>query len=192
MGSAVTKRRRRVWTGYTREPWPCCGKAAEWRYGRPKEGICDECGQLVERGRAAAARDAEPGNEHYLWTDARQFWPRYYGAYDFNDKPGERTDQLLANAMFELVAAVSLPTHEQEAPTSRPHVLDCRDTHTGYRSVAVVSMPPAVRDRLNALDAAIRTALAKVYASGQRRGRSAVLQLAAGELSLTDFNGRRA
>ena len=44
------------------------------------------------------------------------------------------------------------------------------------------------RDSLNALDAAIRAALANVYAAGKGRGQSILRQLAAGEMSTREFD----
>ena len=176
----------------TWDPWPCCGKPAEkegWRGGRPKNTICRECTHLIQVGRDALETARASGRRPYLWTWVRHGWAEYYGAYDFS---GDRS--FLAHAMFHLVEAL-WATREK-----RPHgfipagsvdgpVLDCDEQHRNpiLQGQVTVHIDRNIRDRVNELDAAIRKALASVYAQGVARGRSTLLGLADGDLSLSDF-----
>ena len=60
----------------------------------------------------------------------------------------------------------------------------------GYDGTRFVSFDRKTRERLNDLDAAIRKALADAYAAGEARGQRSLLQLASGEMSLSDFEKR--
>ena len=96
----------------------------------------------------------------------------------------------LANAMFHLVEAVTTPVHARWNAEHEGYVLECKDTHSKYDGSLFVSAERETRERLNDLDAEIRNALAEAYAEGKTKGQRNLLQFAAGEMSLSDFEKR--
>ena len=182
--------RRRASRGCTYDPYPCCGKPASEHGGRLKNRICDDCKKLIETGRDAlkAARE-DRGEENFTWVSQPHFWPMYYGPHELSD----RTRRGLSNAMYELVNTLS--TVVRNPPWSRgeraPKVIDVRQDRYEREGTITVSMKPEVRERLHELDGMIRKALAETHEDGKRRGRSALLNLAAGELSIADFDKGR-
>ena len=98
--------------------------------------------------------------------------------------------------MYALVCHLGADQHDPYASNDGP-VFDCADSDKGMGSVyapaggrMVLKMDAKTRDLLNALDAEIRTSLASVYAEAKHRGRRSLLQLASGEMSLSDFEER--
>ena len=67
-------------------------------------------------------------------------------------------------------------------------MLDCEGTRSHYDNPTLVTAEKATRDKLNELDRTIRAALEDTYRAGLREGRSILLQLAGGDLSMNDFN----
>ena len=180
---------RRASPGCTHDPWPCCQKPASEYGGRPKNTICNECKALINTGRDAIARAQNTGDEVYSWALEPHWWSQYYGPYEFSYGGG---DTRLANAMYALVTALATPVHGKIDYRRRvPRVLeggieDIWKRH--WEGQAPFQMKAATRDHLNELDSAIRAALEDTYAEGKNRGRSALLQLATGELSIMDFD----
>ena len=174
--------------GCTHDLWPCCGEPPEETFGRTKrKSVCPECEELIQIGRQARERESESENGTYVWTETAHWWPQYYGDYRFGD--GKTQDEL-ADAMFHLVVRLTtLKMNHAYGPSHEP-VLECENTHGGYEGSVLVTAPTDVRTRLNDLDRAIRKALVAAYAEGKARGRSALLQLAGGELSMADFNNQ--
>ena len=179
------QRRARVPAEHTRDPWPCCGKAADEQYGRFKEGVCKECARLIAIGRESDKRAAEGGEKLYRWVDLQHHWPRYYGRYTFS---GRETGDELAEAMFDLAERLTRRTETCEGSRDAEHLLECKDTSSRYEHTMIVRTAEPVRDRLNRLDAMIRRALGEAYTEGKARGQSIVMQLAAGELSTREFD----
>ncbi|MCY4635091.1 MAG: hypothetical protein OXG04_11420 [Acidobacteria bacterium] len=191
---------RRARRGCTYDPWPCCGKVITWNGGRPKGTICPACSRLIRLGEDAEKRTRETDTGIYTWAEQSHWWPRYYGPYSFEQRD---TAEKLAQAMFDLIEAVSVLRETREhgygslgkSGQSEGPVLECigedgRPRRYESGGTALVHIPRAVRERLDNLDANIRTALREAYAEGNRRGRSILRQLAAGEMSLSDFEKR--
>ena len=181
------EKKQRVLRGHTRDPWPCCNTAADERWGRPKGTICDQCKNLIATGKDAIRQRQERSESTYKWARMRHWWPQYYGPYEFR-RSGTRT--ALANAMFHLVEAVTTPVHAGWNAEHEGYVLECKDTHSKYDGSLFVSAERETRERLNDLDAEIRNALAEAYAEGKTKGQRNLLQFAAGEMSLSDFEKR--
>ena len=181
------EKRQRVLRGHTRDPWPCCNKPAEERWGRPKGTICDECKQLIATGKDAIRQRRERSEATFKWAERPHGWPQYYGPYNF---VGSGTRTRLGNAMFDLAEAVTTPVHAPWNAEHEGNLLECKDTRSRYDGTHFVSADRETRERLNDLDAAIRNALADAYAAGEARGQRSLLQLASGEMSLSDFEKR--
>ena len=181
------EKKQRVLRGHTRDPWPCCNTAADERWGRPKGTICDECKNLIATGKDAICQREDRSEGTYKWARMPHWWPQYYGPYEFR-RSGTRT--ALANAMFHLVEAVTTPVHARWNAEHEGYVLECKDTHSKYDGSLFVSAEREIRERLNDLDAEIRNALAEAYAEGKTKGQRNLLQFAAGEMSLSDFEKR--
>ena len=190
--------RRRARRGCTYDPWPCCGKETTWDGGRPKGAICPECNRLIRLGKDAEKRSRETDTGTYTWAKESHWWPRYYGPYSFEQHD---TANNLAEAMFDLIEAVSVLRENRKyggygaSDHSEGPVLECigengRPDRYESGGTALVHIPRAVREHLDKLDANIRTALREAYSAGNRRGRSILRQLAAGEMSLRDFEKR--
>lgn len=195
--------RERAGRGMTYEPWPCCGQEPEtsgWRRGRPKNEICDECRHLIGVGKQALERAGQNGRKSYLWTCIKHGWAQYYGSYQFQSEhdTGFDVGRRLADAMFELVESLwsvrEKRAHGYIPPgSSVGPVIECSKQHRQpiEQGAVIVHMEQRVRDRVNELDAAIRTALESAYSEGRKRGRSTLLSMAAGDLSLSDFDEGR-
>lgn len=181
------ERRKRLQRGHTRDPWPCCRRPANEAGGRPKATICDDCKALIKIDKETRARQDEQGQKVYLWTEMPHWWLMYYGPYSFGTHGVGRR---LSDAMFHVVSAVCRRTHGPWDEENEGKFLECGGPRARYESTFAVRADPAVRDRLDELDAAIRAALADCYAAGRSRGRSIILQLAGGEMSLKDFDER--
>ena len=190
--------RVRARRGCTYDPWPCCGEVTTQRGGREKDTICPECTRLIRLGRDAETRSRESDTGIYRWASEPHWWPQYYGPWSFEHHD---TGKKLAEAMYDLVEAVSLLREDREhgygrlGAKSEVPVLECtgEDGHPGHyesSGTALVHIPRPVRERLDNLDARIRTALREAWAAGNRRGRSVLRQMAAGEMSLGDFERR--
>ena len=171
--------------GHTRDPWPCCDRPADDTVGRPKERICEACRNLIRTGEDALERQKNVGEQRYRWPEVRHMWPQYYGDYEFGTTD---TREDLGTAMFNLVTALATRAHERQWKRKHQPVLDCANTHTRYLDTVEVMLNAKTRELLNKLDVAIRAALTQGYAEGKARGRSTLLQLANGELSMNDFD----
>ena len=113
-------------------------------------------------------------------------WPRYYGPYEFTRHEAQ---ERINAAMYAVVAL----TGEECDKEGWNRDLECLLTHgilRDYDDRKAVSMHPGLRDALNELDGAIREALESVFNEGQQQGRSIMLQLASGTLSMEDYNRR--
>ena len=180
---------RRAPRGNTFDPFVCCGLAADRQYGRPKgTPVCRECARLMEIGRAALKADAGAGRGCYIWSGR----PYYSVDYPVRDSGGlEDAMADLVNRLAEPRGAVPCGEHGLQ------HVLEAPFAPGVYRGryeieEFVVSMRRADRDALNALDAAIRACLSKCAQDGKAEGRSIIMALAAGELTLADFERQAA
>ena len=177
--------RPRARRGNTHDPWPCCGEPPESDFGRPKEGICLECRELIEAGKEAIARQQKAGAGTYGWCERAHWWPRYYGDYLFDD---HETGEKLSDAMYEVVQAVTERSLRTEYRQYGNMFLDCQKTHVGYQGMSSrVTANPTVRAKLNELDKQIRAALTSTYNEGKARGQNVILGLASGQMSLRDF-----
>lgn len=203
----MTAPRYRARPGCTHEPWPCCGTEADM-FGRPRGTICGACRHLIAEGVAARERAAAEGLAVYRWTERSWSWPRFLGLGGLST---ERHDQL-SEAFHQLAARLTRPA-PADTPRDSPAMGPAYRDHRGetrqdpvpwprlvepppgtpeYRQGSwdwgcLVLAEPATREALQALYAAIGGALRDAHAGGLDRGRSALLQLAAGELSLSDF-----
>lgn len=190
--------RRRAYRGFTHEPYECCGKDPGPR-GRPKRTICRECGQLIEDGKAlrqqTSQQVASGDRGLYRFHERDYAVPGYYS-------PGLSSDhqRTLQAALFGLVQAAAMPApvtappyansgqreEDDWEPEAWPHVLTVKQDRHDWGSL--VLLPPAVRDAIDRFDQAIRAALASTYQAGKKDGRSVLLGLATGEVSLADFD----
>lgn len=107
--------KQRASRGNTHEPYDCCKKPPDSRWGRPKGSICRECTALIADGRAANERaqsqQAAGGQGVYQWTTQDYGWPRYYGieARFDNSVSGNAAHERLARALYDLVNLASEP-----------------------------------------------------------------------------------
>jgi hypothetical protein len=191
----------------TREPYDCCGTAADEQHGRQKGKICEECAGLITDGRVARATLAETDLAVYQWTSTDYGWPRFYGADAHFPSQGD-LDDALAKAFWALVNRVAV-----DAPADTPHhaptftikkrwdgqmektydpwpkVLSAGGTRReSWSWEKLVLLPPATRDTLDQLHQTIEAALAGVYQQGKGEGGAVLFQLASGTLSLQDFD----
>ena len=135
--------RPRARRGNTHDRWPCCGEPPGTDFGRPKEGICLECRELIEAGKEAIARQQKAGASTYGWPERAHWWPRYYGDYLFDD---HETGKRLSDAMYEVVQAVTERSLRTEYRPYGDMFLDCQETHVGYQGVSSrVTANPTVR-----------------------------------------------
>jgi hypothetical protein len=196
----------------TRDPYDCCGKAAEKSYGRQKGKICEECAGLITDGKVARATLAEQSLAVYQWTSADYGWPRFYKTdvrFPHTLQHGNLHDEL-AKAFWALVnrVAVDAPADTpRHAPTYTmrkrwsggkelersydpwPKVLSAEGTNRDSWSFEkLVLLSPATREALDLLHQTIGVALAGVYLQGKEEGGSVLHQLASGTLSLQDFD----
>ena len=191
--------------GHTWDPWPCCSTAvdpAEWYRGRPKKTIiCPDCVELIRLGKDARHRACDAGRTTFKWTTVYCNWPAYYGPYEFQYKPNapsggpRNAGDALRQAMFDLVNALSqsAPGHAWQSKAS--DVLTCDKTSrriSPYESETLVTMEDKVQETLDTFDATLRDALESAYREGKSRGQNILLNLAANELSVNDFNRRTA
>ena len=184
-GRKKVQRRERLPRGHTRDAWPCCNTAPEQTYGRPKGGICQKCRELIRTGADALRQREQAQEQTYRWVKQPHWWPQYYGVYRFENEGTRRT---LIEAMFYLVNRVIKPVYARSGADKIEPMLTCEGTRSQYDNSVPVSADPGTRECLNALDQAIREALTEAYAEGKKRGQSTLLQLAAGEMSMKDFD----
>lgn len=200
----------RLRPGMTREPFECCGKDPDPRYGRHKGKICELCAGWIADGKVARAKLAEQDLAVYQWTSTDYGWPRFYRAdISFpNTSSGGKLHEALAKAFWALVnrlavdAPANTPSH---APTFTmvkrwdgqmersydpwPKVLSSEGhSRDAWSWEKLVLLPPATRDALDQLHQTTEAALAGVFKEGKDRGGSALFQLAEGTLSLQDFD----
>ena len=182
--------RPRASRGHTWDPWPCCGERPEatGRHARPKGEICTECKRLIEIGRLAEKLAKSDGGRTYKWVSEPHWYPGYYGPYDLSTSVRNRLRDAMFAAVNTTSTTVAWDTFSQQV---NEFFLKTSRTRVPYNHMTppiIVLANPAQRESLNALDDAIRGALEDAFAEGKRRGRSAVLQLASGEMSLKDFD----
>ena len=138
----------------------------------------------MREGAETRRRQEAAGNETYVWTTEPHWWPGYHGRYGFRS---HETGRALTRAMYELANQL---TRRREPPDwSRRHdpLLDCKQPRPTYQGTVQVCVAPNLRDGLNRLDDTIRTALEEAFACGKADGQSIVRQLAAGDMTLKDF-----
>ncbi len=190
-------RLRRCPPGYTHDLYECCGKDPGV-YGRPKGQICSTCAGLIEDGRRARAL-VPKGLETLQWTSVPYGWPCFYSckAQFLDGLSSSDARDRLRDAFWRLVNVATTP-----APSDTPHG-DPSKGHepwprllsvkgSGYNSWSfetLVACCPEIRKGLDELHQAIMAALNDVYAAGKRNGRSVLLGLASGEVSVRDFDG---
>ena len=179
--------RERAQKGHTHDPWPCCGKESGYARGREKNTICPNCQKLIKLGKATLDRQTTARQEVYLWSRQPNWWPRYYGPYDF---PDHVMRDRLGDAMYAVATLVSENAEQSPWTKNLEHLLSCgeRGSRYHYEGKKTVSIDPALRNALDELDNAIRAALEGVFSEGQTQGRSIMLQLASGKLSMDDYN----
>jgi len=98
----------------TRDPYECCGKAGDERYGRQKGKICEDCAGLIADGKAAREKLAGQDLAVYQWTSTDYGWPQFYKA----DARFPHTPDLhkeLSRAFWELVNRLAI-----DAPADTP------------------------------------------------------------------------
>lgn len=200
--------KRRAWRGHTHDPWPCCGKPPDGSSGRPKDGICRDCQQLIEEGKAArAATAAKKDLVPFHWTERDYGFPGYYSSEYRFPNTGDHHDQLKA-AMFNLVNAAATPapgdtprlspnytmrpSYMNPSKMERdyaawPMVLTVKTDHNSWSWDKLVLMPEALRNAIDQMDQTVRAVLGAVFQEGKERGSSLLHQLASGEKTLADF-----
>jgi len=186
--------------GYTHDPWPCCGKDSGSKRGRPKQGICWDCKQLIADGQLwRNQQNAKPGLGLFTWTSTNYGWPRFYGARCEWPNHGHPESQrhVLENAFFALAnLLVDTPGGDMltawGSPRSgerAPFLLSDRG-HDSWSWSRTVMARKDVQAALDGLHQAIRDALGLVYLEGKERGSRLLVQLANGEKTLADFEDR--
>ena len=180
--------KERAQRGHTHDPWPCCGKDSGYARGRAKNTICPDCRKLIWLGKKTLEQQAAAKQAVFIWVKEEHWWPMYYGPYDF---PDHEMGRRLANAMYALATRIVEDTDAWVWNDKLEYLLTCGEsgrssyTHEGRKAV---SIDPALCEALDELDAAIRESLEGVFKEGQAQGRSIMLQLAAGTLSMEDYN----
>jgi len=170
---------RRCHAGYTRDPWPCCGKEVVPGQRRKSDGLCGECGSLVADGRRLRAMQARGDAVEFLW------WSRDYAAVRF---VGHRA---LESAFYDLVEAV-VDVDRNARPAWGEHGLaplvdNGRAPHEFADFRCVARTTPTVRTALVALHAHVSDAIEAAGAEGLRRGSSLLQALAEGAITVGDF-----
>ena len=191
--------KRRCSPGYTHDPYPCCGTDGG-PYGRQKNCICRDCSALIEEGKRARGLLNAAAPEVRTWTERDWGFPGYYGDWEWPHAlhhGGLDLHHNLRAAIFKMVNAVvqpapgdtpsSVPTKKSTDYTPWPNFLSQKENGTCYDWRILVTVDPSVRAAIDAVDQAIRAALGGVYLEGKERGSASLLQLATGEMSMTDF-----
>lgn len=163
---------RRCSPGYTKEPWPCCGKAVE--YQRKKtDGLCADCSDLMADGRKFRELAARGDEKSFMW------WQRAYAMPSCGDR---NVDEAL-HALVGVSADVRL---DDSADWNAPKMIESNHERA-HDWRCEVRATQALRDAVNELHAQIRTALTNRYAEGKERGSSLLLSLQAGEITVGEF-----
>jgi len=183
-------------TQRTNKPCPGCGGAPRYnqRPGfRDVDKVCSACQDLLANARQVVNAEQErlrrsPQN---LGAVGRNDWhyiptwsPDVSGSANAR-VPHEATDRL-RHALAELARAVSWPTIVADS-TTREAAVRLDDTQTLWRALPR-EFPPGVLDAVVELDAALLHALQEVAAANFRAGSDALMRLAAGSITMDDFN----
>lgn len=162
---------------------------------------------LIKEGKAAREAQRAAPHEVVNWTEHDYGFPGYYEVPFPSSLNEPDLQDNLRDAIYELVNAVSTPA---PADTPRwnpnkwkmgawsdgtkrrdhdpwPFMLSVKGNGSQWSWGAMVLIAPRVRAAIDAVDQAIRAALVGVYQEGKERGSSALLQMAGGEMSMTDF-----
>lgn len=177
--------------GLTKKPCHGCGKPDTYR---PTEGVCTECrATLAQYPSLVETIEKIDGETPLVLGFFERFGLRIYGPNYLN------SDDLadLCEAIQSAVAALCQKYEgvEQEYRSGPWSVLDkspLSDKDSRSYGGADVGdcyfMPPEGAEAVRSLVSAIREALELVGAAGVKRGKSILLQLADGDLSLNDFD----
>lgn len=188
----LRERKTRCARGHTADPYECCGKKPESRYGRPKGKLCDDCAALIKEGKLSRA------SLKGTTLTPHRFWEVDY-AYPYIHTQARDHGRSIATAMYRLASALTTPAPAdtpswKKAPDYAkrksgdpwPSIVDAKKDDNDWSMI--VMFDPALRTLVNDLDATIRVALKAEYEEGKDDGRSVIRQLATGDMSLNDFD----
>ncbi len=182
----------------TRKPCPGCRE----RSTRPAEEVCHRCKELLREAREMRERQKQDARQLYR-APAPNDWPRIFipgvrwTGGDYQNCLDYRLTGALAALAWRVLEGVSWEVvHERQPAGSSGYELEPIYTDRampGYdrQRLPVLALPDDIA-RIRALDEAIRAAIATAEATGTTRGSSLLGQLAAGGLSVEDFNKKTA
>lgn len=193
-------------------------EAESYGWERKQGENCSDCQAELETGRGAVAELAKiqgrDGDTLWRWVSMHYAWPSY--RTERGHCGSDQTADALHRAMWELAGEFTRPAPADAPRDSKRFVMRER-THfdpPGARGRKIrdylpwprlvgtdeswsgrdmgwgclVLCRPSVRDRLFALDEAIRAGLDAAWDNGKSLGGSVLMSLASGALSLDDFD----
>ena len=194
------------------------GEDDPYGWERKQGENCCDCEADRKAGRAAIAELAKiqgrEGETLWSWVSADYAWPTYRAV---RSHAGFDTDaDALSDAVWQLVADLSRPAPDNAPIYSKryemhernvsfdgpgrgkvrhylrwPKLIGSDDDWNGlgrFELDCIVLCRPSVRDRLIAVDDAIRVALNVAWEDGKALGGTVLRALASGEMSMDDFD----
>lgn len=178
----------------TRKPCPACGQVDSYR---PAAEICSDCKALIADGkqyREDKIKDAgaltfckTPSSYLFLEVENDQSYA------DRHEEPRSRLEKAFDEVISLLLSPIPEGLHSPSEPIDRPFydgpwVVNPRRVLEGYRRDGWMMCRPKAIPAIYALDEAIRFALVSTAKAERRRGSDIVLSLAAGDMTIDDFN----
>lgn len=171
--------------GYTKKPCHGCGEVPKDYHGRPTEGVCGDCADLLRFARLQKTQLATTENlETFLFPESYYRLP-----YLSHVKTAFRGDErkpadVFSQTYLQLLHRLGRITENRVPFTIRnyPHVIE------GSEGSDVGVMDRDTRRYLNSIYQAVVAMLKEAYEAGKKDGRSLIVGLAAGDVSIETFN----
>lgn len=193
----VRGERRRAHRGYTYDPCHGCGAIPDNNSrGRPKGSVCTDCYTLLNEAKDRRKFLAAQGKQKWFGHNRVTHWNPYFHVgtyYGHNNEPETRD---LQQAFVDMIFAVALDErgvhegHGRYLTGLDGRVVDELVDHERREACyCAVALTQQARDAISQLHSLIGRMLPAAYQAGEKHGRSVLFQLAAGEVSQSDFDG---
>lgn len=159
--------------GYTKAPCHGCGST----FGRPKDGLCQDCSQVLREAKAAQAARAEAlSRSTGVYRTTQRGYAMPYVQHD--------SDSKIRNPLLEISKRLSVHVPWNSAHDPQPLWLGKqRYDFEEYREFEA-----GTAELLRQLWAAIQAALNNAHADGAESGRNLLMGLASGKITNDEFN----